>query len=195
MEEKTAVILIGGKSSRMGRDKSLIEYHGMPQKKHLVKLLKSIDFTTFLAGREEQKNGDSKFLVDEALERGPVSGILSALKMRSTGSVLVLCCDQPLINSNLIQFLWDKAMQAEEGVLMSCFESEAKPGVAEPFPSVWSASSRDFVEQAMSRGHYRVRDILSANQVALHRCPDYSKLININTPCQWQSWRKDHVLG
>lgn len=192
--EKTAVILIGGQSKRMGEDKSLLEYHGVAQKEYLIDMLQSIGFTTFLAGREEQKDNKNAFLVDAVYQCGPASGVLSALQTKETGSVVVVCCDQPLIDAELIQSLWDMAMQTEDTVVMSCFERETEIGVAESFPSVWKVSARLPVQQALNQGHYRVRDMLKTEQMSLHRCPDYSKLMNVNTPYQWQSWRKEHVL-
>jgi len=49
------LVLSGGKSTRMGEDKGLISYHGIPQRDHLYQLLNQDCDTTYLSIREDQK--------------------------------------------------------------------------------------------------------------------------------------------
>ena len=50
------LVLAGGKSTRMGKDKGQISYHGIPQSTYLYNLLKDICDNTFLSIREDQQN-------------------------------------------------------------------------------------------------------------------------------------------
>ena len=197
--KRRAVVLIGGQSQRMGVDKSLLEYHGKPQRDYLLELLESCGFDAVLAGREEQQRlSDSRFLLDRHIQCGPASGILSALEFWKAGSVLVLSCDQPLIDVDIIESLWqfaDKATSSSmEETLMHCFYRERMPGAPETFPSIWKIDALPLVKAAVLNQRYKIRNILPDDRVACHNCPDYGKLININTPDQWRSWRNDYGL-
>ena len=75
------LVLSGGKSIRMGIDKGLIDYHGIPQREYLYGILKTSCDDTFLSVREEQESeleADFNCIVDENEYKGPLNGILSA---------------------------------------------------------------------------------------------------------------------
>ena len=68
------LVLSGGKSTRMGTDKGLIEYHGLPQREHLYHLLSKVCERTFISLRREQE-ATTPFgfatIADEDRFRGP----------------------------------------------------------------------------------------------------------------------------
>ena len=75
------LVLSGGKSTRMGKDKGLITYHGVPQREYLYQLLEKVCERTFISIREEQASEVSSAvntIVDEDVFKGPFDGILSA---------------------------------------------------------------------------------------------------------------------
>ena len=102
------LVLSGGKSTRMGNDKGLIEYHRVPQREFLYHLLDKVCDKTFLSVRNEQKEElatDFNLIVDENKFRGPLNGILSAHSKYPNMAWLVLACDLPLINDESIAAL------------------------------------------------------------------------------------------
>ncbi len=116
-----ALILVGGKSSRMGQDKSHINYHGKPQWAFLSEMLsKSIHnnltkantefaegLTVFISCRQEQASafGDSQIIVDTFTDLGPYGAILSAFRENPNTAWLVIACDLPLLDAATIQRL------------------------------------------------------------------------------------------
>jgi len=77
------LVLSGGKSTRMGTDKGLIEYHGVPQRDYLYDLLTKVCDETYISLRKEQEENvpfGFQTLVDLNEFRGPYNGLLSAHK-------------------------------------------------------------------------------------------------------------------
>lgn len=104
------LVLVGGKSKRMGQDKLALEYEeGRPQYKKAYALLENVCSEVFISSREEQKQlfekEGLKVLTDSFLDLGPTSGILSALKSDQNADWLVLACDLPLVDLATVQHL------------------------------------------------------------------------------------------
>jgi len=102
------LILTGGKSTRMGVDKGMIPYHGLPQREYLYQLLEPLCDTTYMSIREEQASefiGNQNLIIDQNEYEGPYNGILSAHLYDPQASWLVLACDLPLIDKKALEFL------------------------------------------------------------------------------------------
>ncbi|WP_337251646.1 molybdenum cofactor guanylyltransferase [Maribacter halichondriae] len=92
------LVLSGGKSSRMGTDKGLIDYHGAPQREYLYDLLSQVCERTFISLREEQESelpARMQTIIDLNEFKGPYNGLLSAHKKFPDVAWLVLACDLP----------------------------------------------------------------------------------------------------
>ena len=102
------LILAGGFSRRMGKDKSLLNYHGKPQIEYVHNLLQELCDKVFLSKRIDQpsyKTTPSINDVEPFLNKGPLGGILSAMKSFSDVSWLVLACDLPFVTKETLQTL------------------------------------------------------------------------------------------
>ena len=130
------LVLSGGKSTRMGTDKSLIEYHGIPQREHLYHLLSKVCERTFISLRAEQ---EAKIpfgfatIADEEKFRGPFNGILSAHTRHKEVAWLVLACDLPLMDLPALEQLI-KERNPEK--LATAFANEEDP-LPEPLCAIW----------------------------------------------------------
>jgi molybdopterin-guanine dinucleotide biosynthesis protein A len=104
------LVLAGGRSTRMGVDKSTINYHGKPQFEHLYDLLATYCADVFLSVNAEQASqlADSRFnlIADDATVFGPLAGILTAFQKQSANHAwLVVVCDLPLLSGQSIRKL------------------------------------------------------------------------------------------
>jgi len=130
------LVLAGGKSTRMGTDKGLIDYHGLPQQEHLYHLLNTVCETTFISLRKEQEV-QTPFgfatIADENKYRGPFNGMLSAHTRHPEVAWLVLACDLPLIDVPALEHLI--AERASEKVA-TAFAHKENP-LPEPLCAIW----------------------------------------------------------
>ena len=110
--EITAVILAGGKASRMdGEDKGLIVFRELPLIAHVVNVVKpKVSQILISANRNIEEYANFGKVIRDDLEgfQGPLAGISKALKVCSTPYLLVLPCDSPLVDASLIDSLIEK---------------------------------------------------------------------------------------
>jgi molybdopterin-guanine dinucleotide biosynthesis protein A len=104
----SAVILAGGKSSRMGRDKAWLEVEGMPLLARQVKLVREMGAAEiFISGRPEKDYSEfgCPVLQDKFAGAGPLAGIERALAATSSSLLLVLAVDLPAMKAGFLRRL------------------------------------------------------------------------------------------
>ena len=136
--EKTklfGLILAGGKSTRMGSDKGLLEYHGKPQRKYLFDLANKFCDQVFYSIREEQRQEfeGKSVIVDQNHYRGPFNGMQSAHEAFSDVAWLVLACDLPLLDAGTIAEL---IAQRDTAKMATSFATK-KTKLPEPLVTIW----------------------------------------------------------
>ena len=93
----TGFVLAGGKSSRMGRDKALLDWHGRTLLDHMVELLGTAVDQVQVVGRDQ--------LPDQLPGLGPLSGIATALRITSTDANLIIAVDLPHLTKDFLKYL------------------------------------------------------------------------------------------
>jgi molybdenum cofactor guanylyltransferase len=96
----TAVLLAGGESRRMGRDKATIVFRGEPLWKRQLELLRELTpEKIFVSARKEPPwlSHDADMLLDDPPSRGPLSGLTKALVSMQTSHLVALAVDMPFM--------------------------------------------------------------------------------------------------
>lgn len=103
----TAIILAGGKSSRMGFDKAFIKIKGIPIIKEQVRLLKTFFKKVIIVTNNPHKYKlrAVKVIRDIIPDKGPLGGVYSGLKASNSFYNFVVACDIPFINLKLIKYM------------------------------------------------------------------------------------------
>lgn len=136
------LVLAGGKSTRMGKDKGMIPYHGMPQREYLYHLLSRVCEQTYVSIRPDQKSDfpeDMQSIVDDNKYKGPYNGLLSAHNKFPDVAWLVLACDLPLIDLASLQEL---IAARDPNVLATAFAQKEDP-LPEPLCAIWEPHALD----------------------------------------------------
>ncbi len=134
--ELYGLILSGGQSTRMGTDKGLLNYHGIPQREYLCGLLENLGMSCFLSVRDEQKGtipNTFKTIVDKNRYRGPFNGILSAHELFPEAAWLVLACDLPLLDKAALKNLVLKRSPTKVATAYATHTSR----LPEPLVAIW----------------------------------------------------------
>lgn len=103
----TGIILAGGASRRMGRDKGLTEFRGKQLVKYALEVLTPLCGEILISSNnisEYQKFG-YQIVVDEYKKIGPMGGIYSSLRKSTTKQNLVISCDTPFLTTELLEFV------------------------------------------------------------------------------------------
>ncbi|MEJ2161909.1 MAG: NTP transferase domain-containing protein [Robiginitalea sp.] len=130
------LVLSGGKSTRMGTDKGLIDYHGIPQREYLHDLLSRVCDRTFISLRKDQTAGlpeNMEAILDEDQVRGPFNGLLSAHNRFPDVAWLVLACDLPLMD---LRALKELVAARNPGAMATAFAKKDNP-LPEPMVAIW----------------------------------------------------------
>ncbi len=143
----TAVILAGGKSSRMGFDKQFLEIN----KKRLLdtqihKLRKEFEEIIVVSNKTTQYiDVNYKIVCDEIKEIGPLGGIHVGLKNSTSKYTYITACDMPIISNDYIRFMKEKI----RGNVEACV---TKTGYRiEPFNGFYSISLIDKIEELIAK--------------------------------------------
>ena len=93
----SAILLAGGKSSRMGRDKAALPFHGMTLLEWQVKKLQALGVEDIMLSGSRQGMDGVRVVPDEFPDRGPLSGLHACMKAAAHPDCLVLSVDVPLV--------------------------------------------------------------------------------------------------
>lgn len=181
------LVLAGGESTRMGTDKGLMDYHGVPQREYLLKLLKGFTTEAFISCRPGQIN-DSIIPVieDNHDDLGPFGGLLSAFEFDPHAAWLVVACDFPLLDHVAIRQL------VEERDLTSIATSflDTHTLMPEPWITILEPRIYPILQEYHHRGRSSLRGVLVDFNSALIRPKNPNVLLNANTPEEEAQIRK-----
>lgn len=180
------LVLAGGKSTRMGKDKGLIPYHGMPQRDYLYHLLGRVCEKTFVSLRPDQQHEipeDFEMVVDDDIFKGPYNGLLSAHKKYPKVAWLVLACDLPLID---LQALQELIAARDPNTLATTFAQKENP-LPEPLCAIWEPNAfKESIAYLESGNGTCPRKFLINNDVKLVFPRDPNILLNANSEQEYK---------
>jgi molybdopterin-guanine dinucleotide biosynthesis protein A len=107
----SAVLLAGGESRRMGKDKATLLFRGKPLWQIQLKLLRKLKLAEiFVSARSDPawRPADVQFVADDPPSRGPLSGLAAALARMRAKHLLALAIDMPFITEGYLNFLCDQ---------------------------------------------------------------------------------------
>jgi len=178
-----ALILAGGKSSRMGRDKSHIKYHTDDQALEIANLAKPLVEEVYISCRKDQQFDYPYPRLEDTIDGlGPMGAILSAMRHDPNAAWLVLACDLPFLDSDTLKYLIDNRSQKH---IATAYNNE-ETGFAEPLVSIWEPKSYSRLLQFLATGYSCPRKVLINSDTRLITPVDSDKLSNVNTPEEYE---------
>ena len=175
------IVLTGGKSERMKRDKALIEYKGMPHAEYIHSLLKNYCDEVYLSARPNQWSGTSlaalPTLPDTVEGKGPIAGILSAFEKHPEANWLVVACDLVHFNQQTIEMLLS---QHNPEVIATAYKNSDK-GFPEPLCALYTPKARQVFSDAFKNDITCPVKVLRSTLVQLIDQTNGINLANINT--------------
>ncbi len=175
------LVLAGGASTRMQRDKAVLDYHGRPQLAWTFDLLSEICERVFVSVREEQSADEvrSRFpqIVDRLRDKGPIAGIAAAQAEVPEAAWLVVACDLPFLNRATLEHL---VAERDRSRLATAYRS-AHDGLPEPLCAIYEPISRLAIDEYVTAGKHCPRRFLREADVRLLDQPDPRSLDNVNT--------------
>lgn len=174
------LVLAGGRSSRMGRPKWALEYHGEPHALYLSRLLAPHCERVFLSINAEQRGepalSGNPHVVDRFLGMGPLGGILTAMTAYPDAGWLVLACDLPFVTNRTIERL----LSERAPLRFATSYRSPHDGLPEPVCTIYEAKARLRLFQVLALGHDCPRKMLLNSRIELVTSLDEDELVNAN---------------
>ncbi len=175
------LVLAGGKSQRMGRDKGELLYHDKIQREYEADLIAQFCHRTFISCRKNQDE-----LIETAYEKlydsfaglGPYGGILSAFRAFPNTAWLTIACDLPLLNKRMLEQLVDRRNPTK---LATCFYNP-ETDFPEPLITIWEPKTYPILLEFLSQGYSCPRKVLINSDIEMIDIEQQEWLINVNDP-------------
>ncbi|MEJ1961480.1 MAG: NTP transferase domain-containing protein [Gammaproteobacteria bacterium] len=181
------LVLAGGRSARMQRDKAALAYHGRTQLEWAMELIAPFVERAFVSVRPDQASDPvrAKFaqIVDAHEGLGPIAGIVAAQAAHPDAAWLVLACDLPFLDAATLKHLvW--ARQADRPA--TAYRS-SHDGLPEPLCAIYEPASREAILSYVATGKNCPRKFLIRSEAHLIEEPNPRALDNVNTPEEYGS--------
>lgn len=181
------LILAGGASTRMRRDKAAISYHGQSQLAWAYDLVSQVCAATFVSVRPDQRDEPTRAgfpqIVDRQPGTGPIAGISSALSHHPKVAWLVIACDLPFLTQDTLQYL---IANRDPQRIATAYRS-AHDSLPEPLCALWEPAAREPVQAYVDAGKQCPRKFLINANTLLLDLPDARALDNVNTPQEFSA--------
>jgi molybdenum cofactor guanylyltransferase len=153
----SAVLLAGGESRRMGKDKATLLFRGQPLWRIQLDLLGRLELAEILVSARTDppwRPSDMQFVADEPPSRGPLSGLTAALARIQTGHFLALAIDLPFMTENYLRAISHK-IEPGRGALPMIGDR------AEPLAAIYPADAHVDLVDALSGNDFSLQTLTS----------------------------------
>lgn len=185
----SALILAGGKSSRMAFDKQTVKVSGKILPLYMADIL-SPYFSQIMISTQSPEyyvGCPYEILTDTYKNQGPLGGIYSGLTHCDHTHMYVIACDMPFINLNYIQYM--KEQLEGKNALPQYIVTQFQKDMYEPFNGFYATSLKPEIRNRLERGENKISSlykkasgILIPEAIAREFSPDWSMFHNINNP-------------
>ena len=182
-----ALVLTGGHSKRMRRDKAALTYHGRTQLEWAVSLMQPYAQRIFVSVRADQ-TGDplrARFdqIVDKHEDLGPIAGIVAAQEEHPAVAWLVVACDLPFLDHGTLGSL----IAARQPQRLATAYRSSHDILPEPLCAIYEPASHEPLMEYIASGKNCPRKFLINSDVQLIDEPNPNALDNVNTPDEYGS--------
>jgi molybdopterin-guanine dinucleotide biosynthesis protein A len=188
IQEKIApvkgLVLVGGKSTRMGKDKSELNYFGKPQKEFAKQLLENNNLETYYSVQNSSENENE--ISDKFINLGPFGGICSAFQKNPNSAWFVLATDVPFVDAEIIQFILKHRNPSKVATAIKGKNKE----FVEPLITIYEPKAYPILLQYLAQGYSCPRKMLINSNVEIVEIDD-DFIRNVNTPEEFEKAKKE----
>jgi molybdopterin-guanine dinucleotide biosynthesis protein A len=188
IEKATAIIMAGGRSTRMGTDKSMLPIEGRPIIKGICERL-STCFEQILISADNKEKFEflgCEVIPDKIPRQGPLMGIASALEASSNELNFIAACDIPHMELRHIRRIISEAADGEHDIVVPV----AADGQYEPLFAIYRKSTLMAINKVLASGGRKISDVFAlCNVKKIYLGAD---LVNLNTTAEYEEFLKKH---
>ena len=182
----SGIVIAGGKSLRMGTDKSSLIYRNQSFLERTAGLLQH--FTgDIIVSANNQIDKTYKIIPDSVQNTGPIGGLYTCLPLIKNDRALVIPVDMPLLNIEVLQYL---LQQADFNKKISVFKAG---GRLQMLTGLYHKEIVPLLQKQMNTGDYKLRNLLKKIPHQIIDAGKFSpKFVNVNTPDELKKLNLKH---
>ncbi len=178
---RNAVIFAGGKSSRMGEDKSLLPFGNYPTltQYQYTKLSKIFD-NVYISAKEHKFDFECNVIKDTLQETSPLVGLISIFETLNVDEVFILSVDAPFVNEEIIDSLFEHNQTTLDVIV-----AESPSGI-QPLCGIYKRSILPLAYAQLKKGNHKLGDLLALARTHFVRFEKDMPFANLNHPEEYQ---------
>ena len=181
VRKSDCVILAGGKSSRMGRTKGLLEYNGHTFVDHIIYNTSVFDRQYISANDNQYDHCGFEIIGDIFRDAGPMGAIHAAFETCDNEYVFFIPCDMPLISEETIMNMFSKTDSGADAIIFTA-NNRIFPTVG-----IYRKNTLTRVVNLLESGNFKLMHLLDSINTQYVPAPYPHQFVNINTPEDFQS--------
>jgi molybdopterin-guanine dinucleotide biosynthesis protein A len=176
MRELNAIILAGGKSSRMGEDKALMPFRGYnSMAEYQYKRLQKIFSSVYLSSKSNKFDFDCNIILDRYEPSTPLVAIVSAFEELNCDAIFLISVDMPLISKKDIQALINSYFKEPD---FDIYTLKSSFGV-EPTVAIYTKKIATLALKMLQTNNYKLKNLIANSNTKTIFTED--NIVNINT--------------
>ena len=188
----SGIVLAGGQSSRLGTDKSFVNMNGQPLIEQIVAKLARLSDDVIIVTNSPEKYDhlEARLVGDIYPGKGALGGIYSGLRAVANAQSLVVACDMPFLDLNLLRYM----------ILLARGHDVVIPrigGFPEPLHAIYSKICLEPIDRLLTRKELKIIDFFSEVRVRYVEegevdifDPQHLSFFNVNTLSDLEEMKK-----
>ncbi|MCK5853779.1 MAG: molybdenum cofactor guanylyltransferase MobA [Sulfurovaceae bacterium] len=182
MQEKIAVIIAGGRSSRMKRDKALLPFAQFGSLAEYQQTRLSIFFDRVYISAKSNKFSFNVALIEDRYEvSSPLVAIVSIFETLEVSEVFILSVDTPFVSVEIIETLYKESSVSNSDVILA----KSINGI-EPLCAIYRKSVLPLAKEFLDKDIHRLRSFLDSVEYSIVEFEDERAFSNLNHPKEYE---------
>jgi len=156
MDKCVGIVLAGGKSKRMGKDKSLLDFYGKTLLQRIIDEQKKLLDEVYVIGKGTENFTDAIGIYDKIEDKGPFGGLYTAQSEIKSDWYLISPCDMPFLSHAELREILTEYKNSDYDAIIA----ESEKGY-EPLVAIYSSNIFPLMQKNMKNGNYAVRALFN----------------------------------
>ena len=177
-----AVIIAGGKSSRMGKDKALLPFGKETNlTEYQYKKLKKLFHTVFISAKENKFDFDCHIITDVYHDTSPLVGIISIFEtLKEVDAIFILSVDAPFVDKIVIDKIMEEKDDNADVIIAK------SPAGVQPLCGLYKKSILSLAYTQYQKGNHKLQDLLALAQSKTIHFKEDTPFTNLNHPKEYE---------
>jgi len=185
VKPKEAIIFAGGKSSRMGKDKSLLPFGNFSSlAEYQYKKLSEIFDKVYISSKSDKFSFEVDIIKDRYDISSPLVGLVSIFESLDIDEVFILSVDAPFVDKNIIRKLYSRLREEDDVVIAK------SPNGIEPLCGIYKRTILPTAKLFLEQNNHKLKELLKKVNIQEVYFENRDSFINLNYPHEYQKAQK-----